>query len=292
MHHTAWLGGLGIIITLGVGCAAPSDEAPDETLGVSRSALVTVSVEGEAASGGGVIEPDASASNQRLRAFATPGTQATVLFATTGTMQSVSVTARGGGCSPQLQVIVDNTPIGTQNVTATSWTAYAFTPPALAPGSHSIAFRYASGPAGCVLRVDRAVITTADPPPPPPPPPPVSIEAESATGAGTVLGDATASGGQYRSMTVTYQSASRSFTAAAPMNNITLRARRTGCTSTAVAKLAFETGASANLNVTSSAWTTLAVPLTVSAGAHTATFEYRFNPGGCTLDFDVATLSP
>lgn len=263
------------------------DEPAVDELASEVSVLV---LEGEASSGAGVVEGDATASNNAVLAMATPYTVAQQPFTTTGTLISGSVRVRGDACNPWVRVQIDNLDVVVAQL-GTSWTTLPFTSSSIPAGSHTIKFHYRYGTAGCVLRIDQATLTTADPPPPPPPPPsPVVVEAESATGAGTVIADASASGGAYRAYSSQYTHAIATFTTTTAMKG-SVRVRAASCASAPWVKVYVDSTPVLLGTVTSTAW--VDVPLGSSlfgGGMHTIDFEYRSGSAPCQLHIDQATF--
>lgn len=119
----------------------------------------------------------------------------------------------------------------------------------------------------------------------------VLIEAEDAIGAGAVEADATASGGQLRALYTHYQSATATFTTAAPLVSGTVRIRATQCSSTPWVKVLVDGQQALVSPVPESTWTEypLSVPAS-GAGPHTIEFQYRWGSPGCDMRFDYAEI--
>jgi hypothetical protein len=107
---------------------------------ILNAAVVVTAVEGESMTWNpaGTVYNDTGASSAKAIKVtkASVGTSTALLE---GTAEELRVVARGDQCAgaPQLQVKLDGVVIGTQDVTATSWTQYTFPVSALA-GSHSL----------------------------------------------------------------------------------------------------------------------------------------------------------
>ncbi|HEY5933058.1 MAG TPA: hypothetical protein VIU61_00395 [Kofleriaceae bacterium] len=248
-------------------------------------------LEGEASTGAGVVEGDATASDNAVLAMATPYTVAQQPFTTTGVLTAGSVRVRGDACSPWVRVQIDNFDVVVAQLTTTSWTTLPFSPASIPAGSHTIKFHYRYGAPGCVLRIDQATLTTADPPPPPPPPPsPMVVEAEAATGAGTVVADGSASGGAYRAFTSQYTHAVTTFTTPTTMKG-RVRVRAASCTSAPWVKVYVDNTPVLLGTVTSTSWVDLPLGNTLfGGGMHTIDFEYRSGFAPCQLHIDQATF--
>jgi hypothetical protein len=264
-------------------------DEPD--LGELTSEVSVIVLEGEASTGAGVVEGDPTASNNAVLAMATPHTVAQQTFTTTGVLTSGSVRVRGDTCNPWVRVQIDNVDVVVAQLTSSSWTTLPFTSASVPAGTHTIKFHYRNGIAGCVLRIDQATLTTADPPPPPPPPPsPVVIEAESATGAGTVIADASASGGAYRAFTSQYTHAITTFATTATMKG-SVRVRAASCGFAPWVKVYVDSTPVLISTVTSTSWVDLPLGYSlVGAGTHTIDFEYRSGTAPCQLHIDQATF--
>jgi hypothetical protein len=119
----------------------------------------------------------------------------------------------------------------------------------------------------------------------------VLVEAEDAIGAGAVEADAAASGGQLRAFYTHYQSATATFTTAAPLVSGTVRIRATQCSSTPWVKVLVDGQQALISPVPESTWTEypLSVPAS-GAGQHTIEFQYRWGSPGCDMRFDYAEI--
>lgn len=116
-------------------------------------------VEAETATGAGVIENDATASNGQRLAISTPLTTATASFnASTGYGGGASVTARSSGtCGSQtIAISIDGSLVSTHSVSQTSWTTIQLPYGGLAAGNHTMGFQYRSGKSGCPVYFDVA----------------------------------------------------------------------------------------------------------------------------------------
>ena len=260
-------------------------------LGETSSAVTQLVIEAEASSGAGVVEVDATASAGAVRTMPTSQTVAQQAFLTTGTLAAGSVRVRGDGCNPWVRVELDTYTVVSTQLMTTSWTTLPFSTLALPAGAHTIKFHYRSGSAGCVLRFDHATLTVDDPPPPPPPPPPpVVVEAELATGAGSVVPDATASGGALRAFPSAYTHAIASFATTATMQG-SVRVRAASCSAAPYVKVYVDGVAVLLTTVASAAWLELPLSGFVAAGAHVIDFEYRYGVAPCQLQIDKATFT-
>ena len=152
----------------------------------------------------------------------------------------------------------------------------------LAVGLSSLACGGAVSSDETELGVARAALTT------------LVVEAESATGAGTVEADATASGGQRRALTVVGTTATATFTTAGTIESGTVRVQAGECATSQWVKVVVDgvNVLTQQLTHPPGSWTVL--PLSFAsfpAGSHTVAFNYRQGSNGCALRFDEATFS-
>jgi hypothetical protein len=260
----------------------------DPELSETSFAVTSFALEGEASTGGGTVESDATASANAVLVLPTAGVAAQQPFTTTGWTYSGSARVRGDACNPWLRIRIDGQDVVVQQLTS-AWSTINFSL-SVPPGSHTLQLYHRNG--GCAIRVDHVTLAVEDPPPPPePPPPPVVVEAESAVGQGAVVADGAASGGADRAFAAAYQTASRTFTTMVPTTG-SVRVRSSGCFDEPVAKVTID-GTSMTMMYlpTSGAWVTMSLP-PLGAGNHTITFEHRYGRTGCALHFDHATFVP
>lgn len=276
------------LAALSTACAtSPEQDTP--SLGVVESPLLTNVVEAESATGGGVVESDPTASNGQLRAFNASGTWASSSFTTSGTLLSAKVRVRGALCGPVLGVFLDGISVGGGTITSTAWTDLNLTVPPLGAGQHTVVFYTRVASSLCVLRIDDATFTTADPPPPPLPL--ITVEAESASGAGTNQNDGTASNGQFRSLTTPYSQATATFTSVGSLNSGRVYVRNPGCLFSPYLSVSVDGQPSTTVFATSATWQPLPFSFpTQPPGSHNIVFQYR-RGDGCPLEIDRATLN-
>ena len=275
----------GVKPLIAVLCLGACIDGPE--LAETSFAVTSLALEGEASTGGGVIEVDSTASGGAVLVLPTVSTTAQQPFTTTGWTYSGTARVLGEACNPWVRIRIDGQDAAVQQLTS-GWSTINFwlTVP---PGSHTLQLHHRSG--GCAIRVDHVTLAVEDPPQPPDPPPAaVVVEAESATGQGTVVSAAGASGGAYRAFAAAYQKASTTFTTTVATTG-SVRVRSSGCLAEPVAKVTID-GAWTMMNIpTSGAWVTMSIPL-LASGLHMIEFEHRFGRTGCALHFDHATFTP
>ncbi len=263
------------------GCAA------DPELAETSFAVTSFVLEGEASTGGGVVETDTTASGGAVIVLPTVYTTAQQPFTTSGWTYSGSARVRGEACNPWLRIRIDGQDAVVQPL-ASAWSTINFSL-SVPPGSHTLELYHRNG--GCAIRVDHVTLAVEDPPPPPePPPPPVVVEAESAIGQGTVVIDGAASGGAYRAFAAAYEKASTTFATSVATTG-SVRVRSSGCVAEPVAKVTVDGASTMTYIPTSGAWVTMSLPPLVG-GNHTIQFEHRYGRTGCALHFDHATFTP
>jgi hypothetical protein len=211
------------LVAIGLSACVVHDDRQD-AVGTTTDALTSLVVEAEGATGIGPVfsEPDPTASNgQRL--LVGPRRVATKPFTSTGPLVGGIVRVRSGcAAADEFSVTVDGRTLQLQRAAPPlAWTDVRFFGPNFASGDHTLGFQN-RGMSGCPIWFDRVTFDIADPPPPLPPP--VVVEGEAAVGAGIVVSDPLASGGQYRHL---YGGpiASASFSTAGALASAKLRGR-------------------------------------------------------------------
>jgi hypothetical protein len=248
----------------------------------------TTSIESELASGAGAIQSDASASGGQARVFSASYTSAVQSFTIPDPSTGGSVRVRGGSCAPMGRVRIDGVEVWAGTVTSSTWVELPIGGPSFAAGSHSLELYARQASAACPIRFDVVKIVSSPPPPPPPPPITTIIEAETATGAGSIVRDATASGGQMLQFSASYQSRSVPFTTTGALQSGSVRVRGNGCA--ALGYLYVDGVAVWSGYVSQSTWTDAPITGSVPAGDHTLQFYARSVSASCPLRFDRVTL--
>ncbi len=244
-------------------------------------------VEGETATGAGTVLSDVGASGGQYLRNTTPFTTATASFSTSGAIVDGVVRARRGNtlCIPILEVRLDGAIVASVSVSATSWTDYPLSS-AAAAGAHTLTLYYRSGSAGCALDVDQATFDVDEPPPPPAI---TALEAELATGAGTIENDASASAGQLRRFTQMATTATLAFTLPDPLVGGTVTLRGGSCGP--VGRVSIDGVVVWTGRVYQSSWTTFPISAPAfGAGPHTLELFARSAYASCPLDVDVVSL--
>lgn len=265
-------------------CLAACVDVDEPELAETSFALTSLVLEGEASTGGGIVESDRSASAGAVIVLPTMGTSAQQPFTTTGWTYSGSARVRGEACNPWVRISIDSQDVVAQPITS-AWTTINFWS-SVPPGSHTLTLNHRKGE--CAIRVDQVTLSVEDPPPPPPAP--VVVEAESAIGQGTVVNDAGASGGAYRAFTAVYQKANTTFTTTVATTG-SVRVRSSGCLAQPLAKVTIDGAWTTMLIPVIGGWVTMSLP-PLASGNHTIEFEHRYGPAGCALHFDHATFTP
>lgn len=120
---------------------------------------------------------------------------------------------------------------------------------------------------------------------------PFVVEAETATGAGTIEADAAASGGQVLALTVVGSTATTSFSLP-PAYSLsgTVRVRGEACSPAQSIRVIVDGTAGVTAQIDGTAWTDIPISLYVGEGPHTLAFHYRQGARGCTLRVDRMTF--
>ncbi|MDP3236793.1 MAG: hypothetical protein Q8S33_02030 [Myxococcales bacterium] len=240
-------------------CSLVTACGPDaiEAVGQRRDALTLLSIEAETWASSGVVITDAAASGgQALKVASmtrdlTPGAPGTSLSLRTRADFCGTATARVRVNG----IIVATLVSGASYVTTTITTAL--------PSAFSLTLEYIGG---CRTIIDTVVVE--GPTLPPPPPTFVTVQAESATGAGLVEPP-------YRRFTAV-GSASAAFTLAGTATSLTAPATGVRCAASPLPRLILSVDGTTVLDslVSTLGVTTLFTNVSIPAGAHTLTFTY------------------
>lgn len=240
-----------------------------------RDALTLLSVEAETWSASGVVVTDATASGGAALQIAS--LQRSLAPSSAGTSLTLRTRAQSGCSSASSLVAVNGVTLGTL-VSGAGWATTTYT--TALPPSFTLNMTYV---AGCRTVID---FVSVDGPPPPPPPMVVVVEAEVATGAGTIAPP-------YRRFT-TNGSASAPFTLPRAATQVSAPATGTRCTTSPLPRLILLVDGVQVLNqvVSTSGVTVLSTPVSIPGGAHTVTFTYD-GPTTCTgsMSVDKATFT-
>lgn len=119
------------------------------------------------------------------------------------------------------------------------------------------------------------------------------LEAENATGAGVVVNDATASGGQLRAISTSYTGATQTFATTGTLVSGVVRLRRSGtCVGLDPWYIVRIDGVSvAAGNALPATWTDVPISGSLGIGTHTVEYYDRHTDPGCTIQFDKLTLT-
>jgi hypothetical protein len=244
-------------------------------------------LEGEAMTGAGTVVIDLTASGGQYRSNAVAYTTMSGTFTTTGPIQGVTLRAKQTGtCMPLADVRMDGISFASERIDTTSWDDYPLGG-SFGAGTHTLTIYYRAGLAGCSMDIDKVTFSIFEPDPPPPQTI-TSLEAELATGAGTVDSDPAASGDQLRTFTQSGTAATLAFTLDDPMVSATVRVRGGLCAPMGRVKVdgvILWAG-----TVYSSGWTEYPLSPNIGAGSHTVELYARSASASCPLRYDVVTI--
>lgn len=277
----------GLVLVL-VACAPSGDEEP--TVETVQNALTTQTIEAESFTGGnGTNVAVVGTSGGAVKEYVTSSLVfATTTATTTYAVVGARVTLRTvGACStnPWMAFRVDGVSSSWSITPSATWQDHTLAFSGTS-GSHTLEMRLRQDGGGCAVQIDKLAIDQADPPPPP-----LYLEAEAATGQGSVVSDGSAHDGAYRAFATATYTATASFTLATNRTTSHVRVRASGCASAPWAKVWIDGTAKLTTQLANTgAWENLPLAAAVAAGNHTVTYEYRSGPAGCALQFDYLLL--
>jgi hypothetical protein len=265
--------------------------APNEADLALEALTYTHVMQAEAATGAGSTVSDPAASGGAFHRNSVVGSTATATYTAPDTLQGAMVVRarRTGTGTAQLNILLDGVDHGAVIVSGTSWAD--FTVPTTASGSngpHSVAlyFRACSG-SPCTLEVDTVTFGLFVPTPTYT----ALLQAESATGGGALLSDATASGGFYRSFTANGQTASLAFPTTGPIVSLVVRRRAGGAAScTPRGRVRIDGTTVFDGFIRDEGWNEHAFAVNRPLGAHTLEITGVAATAACPMQFDVGTV--